>query len=94
MLRSHRTNLAVKAALGVILVILFISVVNMQLSLKELRELNEELSEQVVELKDGIEETNYRLSAEVDDSYIERYARDKLGLRFPNERIYYNDVAD
>lgn len=94
MLRSHRTNLAVKVAMGGILIVLFISVVNMQLNLKELREERKELQEQIEDLRNDIEETNYRLSEDVDASYIERYAREKLGYRFPNEILFYNDIAD
>lgn len=94
MLRRHKTNLAVKVALGGILVVLFISVVNMQLNLKELREERDELAEQIADIRNDIEETNYRLSEEVDAAYIERYAREKLGYRFPNEILFYNDIAD
>ncbi len=94
MLRSHKTNLAVKAALGGILVVLFISVVNMQIHLKTLREDREKLESQIADLKDDIAETNYRLSEEVNAEYIERYAREKLGYRFPNEILFYNDIAD
>lgn len=93
-MRSHKTSLAVKAALGGILVVLFISVVNMQISLKTLREEREALEEEIADLRDDIEETNYRLSEETDAEYIERYAREKLDYRYPNEILFYNDIAD
>lgn len=93
-MRSHKTSLAVKAALGGILVVLFISVINMQISLKTLREEREALEEEIADLRDDIEETTYRLSEEADAEYIERYAREKLGYRYPNEILFYNDVAD
>ena len=93
MLRSHRTNLAIKVALGGILVVLFISVVNMQLSLKELRERKAELAEQIADLRNDIEEIDYRLSEDVDAAYIERYMR-KKGYRFPDEILFYNDIPN
>lgn len=93
-MRSHQTGLAVKAALGGILVVLFISVVNMQINLNTLREERAELEEALDDLRDDIQETNYRLSEETDAEYIERYAREKLGYRFPNEILFYNDIAD
>lgn len=93
MLRSHRTNLAIKVALGGILVVLFISVVNMQLSLKELRERKAELTEQIADIRNDIEEIDYRLSEDVDAAYIERYMRAK-GYRFPDEILFYNDIPN
>ncbi len=94
MSRSHNTSLAVKLASAAILVVLFISVVNMQLNLKNLREEKAELENQITELRDNIDETKYRLSEEADEKYIERYVRQVLGYRYPNEILFYNDVAD
>lgn len=93
-MRNHQTSLAVKAALGGILVVLFISVINMQVNLNTLREERAELQEQLADLRDDIQETNYRLSEETDADYIERYAREKLGYRYPNEILFFNDIAD
>jgi len=92
-MRKNQTSLAVKAALGGILVVLFISVINMQVNLNTLREERAELEEMLADIRDDIQETNYRLSEEADAEYIERYAREKLGYRFPNEILFYNDVA-
>lgn len=94
MLRSHKTSLAVKAALGGILVVLFISVVNMQVRLKTLHEERDELESQIADLRDDLEKTSYRLAEETDVEYIERYAREKLGYRFPNEILFFNNIAD
>lgn len=91
---GYKTSLAVKAALGGILVVLFISVINMQISLKTLREEREVLEEELADLRDDIEETTYRLSEETDADYIERYAREYLNYRYPNEILFYNDIAD
>lgn len=93
MLREHRTGLLVKVLCGAMLVLLFVSVINMQLDLNKLRETRMELEEQIGELRDDIQETEYRLDEEIDDAYIERYAREVLGYRFPNEILFYNDVA-
>lgn len=93
-MHSHRTSLVVKVALGGILVVLFISVVNMQVNLKKLREQRETLQEEIAQLQDEMEQTEYRLSQETDAEYIERYVREKLGYRFPNEILFYNDIAD
>ena len=91
MQRSHSANLAVKLALFVILVVLFISVVNMQLNLKSLREERADLEVQVDELANEVEKVSYRLSKDVDAVYIERYMREK-GYQYPNEILFYYDV--
>ena len=92
-LRTHRVSFALKVACGAILVVLFISVVNMQIQLKNLREKKADLEAQIEDIRDSIEETKYRLNEEINDEYIERYAREVLGYRYPNEILFYNDVA-
>lgn len=94
MSKRRNTSLAVKLASGAILVILFISVVNMQVRLRDLREEKAALEEQAADLRDSIEEINYRLSEEANDQYIERYARKTLHYCYPSEILFYNDVAD
>jgi cell division protein FtsB len=90
----QRTGLAVKLALGGILVVLFVSVINMQISLNSLRRERTRLENDIADLQDDIEETNYRLSEETNAAYIERYAREKLNYRYPNEILFYNDIAE
>ncbi len=90
----HRTSLAVKFALGGILVVLFISVINMQVNLNNLRQERAGLQTDIDNLRDDIEEINHRLSEETNAAYIERYAREKLGYRFPGEILFYNDIAE
>ncbi|MBR4467430.1 MAG: septum formation initiator family protein [Clostridia bacterium] len=92
-MRTHRVSLALKIACGAILVVLFISVINMQIQLKNLRDRKAELEHQIADIRDDIAETKYRLDEEVNDAYIERYAREVLGYRYPNEILFYNDVA-
>ena len=90
----QRKGLAVKFALGGILVVLFVSVINMQISLNSLRRERTRLENDIADLQDDIEETNYRLSEETNAAYIERYAREKLNYRYPNEILFYNDIAE
>lgn len=44
------------------------------------------------ELEYRVDELKYRLSMPIDNAYIEKVAREKLGLYFPDEIIYFNDV--
>lgn len=42
------------------------------------------------ELQGRVDELKYRLSSPIDDAYIEKVAREKFGLYFPDEIIYFN----
>ena len=46
------------------------------------------------ELEYRVDELKYRLESPIDDAYIEKVAREKLGLYFPDEIIYFNDMKD
>lgn len=55
--------------------------------LQETEKLNEEITDKTEE----VEELRYLLDAPIDDAYIIRVAREKLGLVFPDEEIFYGD---
>lgn len=44
------------------------------------------------ELEYRVDKLKYRLNSPIDDAYVERIAREKLGLYFPDEIIYFNDI--
>ncbi|MBR2479580.1 MAG: septum formation initiator family protein [Clostridia bacterium] len=44
------------------------------------------------ELQYRVDELKYRLNSPIDDAYIERVAREKLGLYFPDEIVYFNGM--
>ena len=46
------------------------------------------------ELEYRVDELKHRLDSPIDDAYIEKVAREKLGLYFPDEIIYFNDIKD
>ncbi len=45
-------------------------------------------------LADEVEQMRYRLDSPMDDDYIAKIARDKLGLCYPDEIIFYGDVGN
>ena len=61
--------------------------------MQELKEKKEKLQEEILILKDDIEELQQLLAAEKNDEYYARVARNKLNYHFPNEIIFYNDFA-
>jgi cell division protein FtsB len=56
--------------------------------MEEQRALEEELSN-YREMREELEEL---LNSEADYDYIVKIAKEKLGLYFPDEEIYYNDI--
>ena len=93
MAKKTRPNLVMKLAFLCVIGFLVISVINLQVELKELRQLKAEREEQVQMLEDDIAELTIRLNTPISDDYIERVAR-AHGYRMPNEIIFYNDIAE
>ena len=57
-----------------------------------LREEKQQLQLRIEQKQENIDELQYLLDAPVDREYIIRVAREKLGLNFPDEIVYYNDL--
>jgi len=80
-----------KAALLVFCVFCGITLVILQLEKNDLRGEAEKLNEQIASLTEYAEELQATLEKPFDDEYIEEIAKDKLGLRYPEEVIYYSE---
>lgn len=89
-----RANLVVRIAFTLIFIFLFVSVINLQVEMNELRQLRDQRMETVAQLQDDVDELELRIAEPIDDEYIERVARDQLGFRMPNEIIFVNGIAD
>ena len=57
----------------------------------EAMEKKEENEKYVAELKDDIQRLQYMVDAPLDDEFKIRIARQKLGMCFPDEIIYYGE---
>ena len=55
-------------------------------------ELKKEKEAYLEQLDDDVEQLRYLLKAPLDDEYKIRIAREKLGMCFPDEIIYYTDL--
>ncbi|MBE6692292.1 MAG: septum formation initiator family protein [Ruminococcaceae bacterium] len=89
-----RANFVVRIAFTLIFIFLFVSVINLQVEMNELRKLRDEKVAQVAELQDDVDELELRIAEPINDSYIERVAREQLGFRKPHEIIFVNGIAD
>jgi cell division protein FtsB len=64
------------------------SIVSQQARLNELRKKQEELEGLVIEYRDKVDGLKYELEREIDDEYIARVARERLGYYKIGEKIY------
>ena len=92
--RVRRSNLIIRVAFILIFIFLFVSVINLQIQMRDLRKQRDALAVTVQEYQDSVDELEVRIATPIDDEYIERIARDRLGYRKPGEIIYYNDIAN
>jgi len=58
----------------------------------KLLEEKEDKAAYISELKENIDELEYLVEMPLDDEYKIRIAREKLGMCFPDEMIFYTDV--
>ena len=87
-----RTNLFVKIAMAVIIVVSVFTIVKLQVQFNELNAQRKQLIEQVRNYSDVLEQKEEQLEEPFDDEYVIRVARAKLGYHLPDEIIYYNDL--
>lgn len=57
----------------------------------EAMEKKQEKEAYIIELKNDIQRLEYMLDAPLDDEFKIRVAREKLGMCFPDEIIFYSD---
>ena len=76
-----------------IVLVLFASVLYMlvttRIELNELLEKKEEMEIALEDYSDKVDELEYQLEKEIDDDYIIKIARARLGLHLPDEKIFY-----
>ncbi len=84
-------NAVARFAFGVAFIFLIFSVVTMQYRLKDLKDRKEDLEIAVMDIEDNIQEIKTKLDTPLTPEYIARVAKEKLGYRYPNEIIFYND---
>ncbi len=65
--------------------------VNLMQYNRRLKEIERLRAEQLA-LEYRVDELEYFLNSPINDSYIEKIAREKLGLCFPDETIYHTDI--
>ena len=87
-------SMLMKVALASLLVAALVISISNVMRANQLRAQAEELQAEYDKLKEENRKLQYFLNKEVDEDYIIEYARDVLGMYFPDEDVYYNDVNE
>ncbi len=78
------------------LLILFVSVgvfITKLVTYSELSRERENLQQQKAQYEERLDELTHRLNSAVDYDDIVRIAREKLGLAFPDDTVYYSETT-
>lgn len=89
-MQNFLRNTVVRTASFVIVVLFAIVIVTLRLDNNEKQERIVELNAQITEVNDYINELTADLQKPFDDAYIEEVATEKLGMRYPQEVIFYS----
>ena len=90
-MERRKSNTIVRwVIVGILLLSAIVSAINIMRYNQKMSEA-EKLSAEKEILEEKIEEMRYRLDSPLDDDYIARIAREKLGLCYPDEIIFYGD---
>ena len=65
------------------------TIVGLQGRLNDLRDDYAELQELLTDYKDEVDELKHELEREIDDEYVAKIARERLGYHMPGEKIFY-----
>lgn len=87
-------NLFFKMAMLVFSVFCFITIITLQLENNSKLEQAQALDTRIQAYQTYIEELQATLDAPMDEEYVADIAREKLGLRYPQEVVFYSDDSD
>ena len=90
MLRGLLRSTIVRVVVLVVVVFFGVVFVSLRLQNNELEAKAESLRGQIESVNDSIDELQTTLARPFDDEYVEEIAHDKLGLRYPQEIIFYS----
>lgn len=84
-----RGNFFVIMLFAFLIVASVFTIVGLQNRLNDLRADYEELEKMLVDYKDEVDELKHELESEIDDEYVAKIARERLGYHMPGEKIFY-----
>ncbi|MBP3368157.1 MAG: septum formation initiator family protein [Clostridia bacterium] len=87
-------NMFVRLSLFAVLIFFTFTFISFRLQNNDLKVRADALQEKIDTLSEHIDELESDLDAPFDDEYVEKVAHDKLGMRYPQEVIYYSGEGD
>ena len=90
---APRMTFLFRCLLVVVLVLSMIFFLTYLMRANQLLQETDNLNDEITKTEDDVEELRFLIDSPVDDAYIIRIARERLGLVFPEEEIFYNDVV-
>ncbi len=88
--KKNRVNRLFGIAVGALVIYLAISSMVLQVDISSYQNKLEDLNRQCAEQEIENQELSARIEEGADDEYVIRTAREKLGLIFPEEQVFYN----
>lgn len=92
--KKSKSHTVVRAFLIFLLTFAFIYFLWSIMQYNEAMEKKSEKQEYVEQLKDDIQRLEYMVDAPLDDAFKIRIAREKLGMCFPDEIIFYGEYEN
>ena len=89
--QNRGVNLAMRILVLLVMVVSVGVFIVKMIDYTELARERDRLEQQKEEYQQKVEELNYRLNSPIDYEDIVRLAREKLGLAFPDETVYYSE---
>lgn len=92
--KSERSllGIGVKAFIALLFVFSVVFFFWSTMKYNKILEEKEEKEAYVAELREKVDELEYLVDMPIDDEYKIRIARERLGMCFPDEMMYYTDV--
>lgn len=88
-MKVKRGNFFVIMFFAFLIVASVFTIVGLQSRLNDLRADYEELEQLVIDYKDEVDGLKHELESEIDDEYVAKIARERLGYHMPGEKIFY-----
>lgn len=94
--RRHRSNIFMRGFVVLLVAFIVILIIDAQVRLNALSQRVDSLREEAVAVNDDIADLQMQLeqAKEMTDDYIARVAIDKLGYRYKDDMVFYNDIAN
>jgi cell division protein FtsB len=89
--KKEKMHIAVRVFLVLLLTFSIVYFLWSLMQYNESMEKKTEKEEYIAELKDDIQQLRYMVDAPLDEEFKIRIAREKLGMCFPDEIIFYSD---